>query len=193
MNWSVIAIAALAAGCAGNRVNPPPAPSSTPAANIESVNSWRADGRIAIQRGDEGWSARLRWKKSGDEFQIRLIAPLGRGTYEIAGNSAAVALVAPSGDRFTSTDAESLMREQLGWSIPLGGAQYWLRGLFAPGASATMINTDQTGRLKDMQQLGWRISFLRHVSVDGFELPAKLYLHHENLKVRIAISKWELN
>ena len=193
MKWCVIAIAALAAGCAANKVSPPTLPSSTAAANIESINSWQADGRIAIQRGNEGWSASLRWQKTPENFQIRLIAPLGRGTYEIAGSAERVALITPNGDRFISTDAETLMHEQLGWSIPLDGAHYWLRGLQAPGVPASMINTDPTGRLKDMQQLGWRISFLRHMSVDGFELPAKLYLHYENLKVRMAISKWELD
>lgn len=193
MNWWLLAFAALAAGCAGNKVLPPPTSDTLSTFDAASINSWRADGRIAVQRGNEGWSARLRWQQSGDEIQIRLIAPLGRGTYELAGDDDQIALILPQGDRFVSSDARSLMQQQLGWSIPVNGARYWMLGIPAPDAPALAINTDAEGRLKDMQQLGWRISFLRHMAVGRFDLPAKLYLHYDELKVRIAISNWNLN
>jgi outer membrane lipoprotein LolB len=187
-------LAALVAGCAGQATMSPPRDlGSQPAGGIESIQNWRAEGRVAIQRANEGWSAKLRWQKNADTYQLRLIAPLGRGTYQIAGDSNRVVMITPNGDHFESTDARSLMDEQLGWSIPLDGAQYWLRGLAAPDSEPSSVMRDDAGLLTNMQQSGWRISVLKRLHVDGFDLPAKLYFHYQDLKVRIAISAWSLN
>ncbi|MFT4562421.1 MAG: outer membrane lipoprotein LolB [Gammaproteobacteria bacterium] len=188
-------LAALVAGCAGPATVPPLRTESVsrPTDGVESIQNWRAEGRVAIQRANEGWNAKLRWQKNAETYQLRLIAPFGRGTYQIAGDSKQVVMITPNGDHFESTDARSLMEEQLGWSIPLDGAQYWLRGLAAPDSEPTSVMVDDAGLLTDMQQSGWRISVLKRLHVDGFDLPAKLYFHYQDLKVRIAISAWSLD
>lgn len=134
----------------------------------------------------------MRWLSKASGFQLRFVAPLGRGTYQLAGDEEKVELIAPDGRRFYASDPQSLMAEQLGWSLPIGGAQYWLRGLVAPGSPPSYIRRDEAGRLQDMHQAGWRISVLRRMRVGDYELPAKLYLHHQDLKVRIVISSWQL-
>jgi outer membrane lipoprotein LolB len=189
-----MSLAALLAGCAGGQFrSATPAPeAAAPSERIEALEYWRADGRVAIQRGDEGWSAAMRWQKQESDFQLRLIAPLGRGTYQLAGNQDQVELIVPDGQRYYSSDAQSLMAEHLGWSIPLGGAEFWLRGLVAPDPPPDYVRRDETGRLQDLHQAGWRISVLRRMQVGGFELPAKLFLHYQDLKVRIVISSWKL-
>lgn len=194
MRWWVIAFAAALAGCAGEptRSLSPSAQDAQQAQRVLALDHWRADGRVAIQRGDEGWSATMRWQKQGGAFQLRLIAPLGRGTYQLAGDEAEVELIVPDGRRFTSSDPQSLMTEHLGWSIPVDGAQYWLRGVVAPGAPPSNIRRDEAGLLQDLHQSGWRISVLRRMRAGDFELPAKLYMHYRDLKVRIVISAWKL-
>ncbi|MFT4581353.1 MAG: outer membrane lipoprotein LolB [Gammaproteobacteria bacterium] len=188
-------LAASLAGCVGQSAMPPARsdPTLQLPGGIESIENWRAEGRVAIQRANEGWSAKLRWQKNADAYQLRLIAPFGRGTYQIAGDRNSVVMITPNGDHFESTDARSLMDEQLGWSIPLDGAQYWLRGLAAPDSEPSSVIRDEAGLLTDMEQAGWRISVLRRLHVDGFDLPAKLYIQYQDLKVRIAISAWNLN
>ncbi len=190
----MLPLAALLAGCAGEPIRPIDATNEAkpdlPA--IESIRNWSAAGRVAIQRGAEGWSASLQWRKRGPEFQLRLVAPLGRGTYQLAGDGAQVELIVPDGGRFYASDAQALMETHLGWSIPVDGAEYWLRGLVAPGSTPTFINRDDNGQLLDMEQDGWRISILRRVPVNNFILPAKLFMHIDDLKVRIVISSWKL-
>jgi len=190
----VLALAALLAGCAGEpiRSTPPGAAPTTNVQRIEAIENWSAAGRIAIQRGNEGWSASMHWHKQGAQFQLRLVAPLGRGTYQLAGDGAQVELIVPDGGRYYASDAQSLMAAHLGWSIPLDGAEYWLRGLVAPDSIPNYINRDDVGRLQDLDQQGWRVSVLRRLTVDNFELPAKLFMHYQDLKVRIVISSWKL-
>jgi outer membrane lipoprotein LolB len=102
-------------------------------------------------------------------------------------------LSVPDGGRFVAGDAESLMREHLGWSIPVAGAEYWLRGLIAPDSEPTYVRRDETDLLTDLEQDGWRVSILKRTEVDGFDLPAKLFLHYRDLKVRIVVNSWTLN
>jgi outer membrane lipoprotein LolB len=193
VNLWLVPLAALLAGCAGGHIRSAGPASGSPTGRIEALEDWRADGRIAIQRGDEGWSASMRWRKQASDFQLRLIAPLGRGTYQLAGNDEQVELIVPDGRRFHASDAQSLMLEHLGWSIPLGGAQYWLRGLVAPDPPPGRVRRDEAGLLQDLDQAGWRISVLRRMQVGDFVLPAKLFMSYRDLKVRIVISSWKLN
>lgn len=195
MKWPALIPAVLFIGCANQAAREPAKPpvQIDQSAQIASIDAWRADGRVAIARGAEGYSARLRWLQQDDSFQLRLIAPLGRGTYQLAGNPAAVELLVPSGEAYRGRDAESLMRDHLGWSIPVAGAEYWLRGLPAPTSEPTYVHRDEQGFISDMEQDGWRISVLKRRKAANFDLPAKLFLHYRDLKVRIVVSKWTLN
>lgn len=189
----VLAAIFVLAGCAGA----PPRSASPPVAQTDdrlaAIRDWQVDGRIAIQRGDEGWSAKLRWDQRTDGFQMRLIAPLGRGTYQLAGDASRVELSVPDGRTFAAADAETLMREHLGWSLPVAGAEYWMRGLVAPGAAPAYIRRDAAGQLTDLEQGGWRVSILRRSATGGFNLPAKLFMHYGDMKVRIVVANWTLH
>ena len=189
---ALVAIAVLA-GCAGGSFRPSSPPVAQPTDGLEAIRNWQVDGRIAIQRGDEGWSAKLRWDQRTDGFQMRLIAPLGRGTYQLAGDDTRVELSMPDGRTFAAADAEALMREHLGWSLPVAGAEYWMRGLVAPGPEPAYIRHDEAGQLTDLEQSGWRVSILKRIESGGFNLPAKLFMHYGDMKVRIVVANWTLH
>jgi len=194
VRWTIVVAIALLSGCASVPFSTkPPVVPATDQARIAGIDSWRVDGRVAIQRGDEGWSAKLRWTKQVGHFQMRLIAPLGRGTYQLAGDGSRVELIVPDGRKFTADDAEDLMRRHLGWSIPVDGAEYWMRGLIAPGSEPGNVRRDDAGQLTDLEQDGWRVSVLKRTAVAGMALPAKLFMHYGDLKVRIVVAKWDLN
>ena len=189
----VLAVISALAGCAGGSLRSAPPPVAPPVDALEAIRDWQVDGRIAIQRGDEGWSAKLRWDQRADGYQVRLIAPLGRGTYELAGDASRVELSVPDGRTFVATDAEALMREHLGWSLPVSGAEYWMRGLVAPDSEPGYIRRDEAGQLTDLEQGGWRVSILKRSASAGFNLPAKLFMHYGEMKVRIVVANWTLH
>jgi len=193
VRFVLLLVAAALAGCAGDAVRPDKTIPAATAADVAAIDHWRIDGRIAIQKGDEGYSASLYWLQRLRTFQLRLVAPLGRGTYELSGNEKRVALSVPDGGRFVAPDAATLMREHLGWSIPVAGAEFWLRGLIAPSSEPNYVRRDEAGQLTDLEQDGWRVSILRRTAVDGVDLPAKLFMHYGDLKVRIVINAWNLN
>ncbi len=195
---ALLAILLLGA-CARLAPQPPPAaPPSSPAAlhaahlaAVSSLSPWRLAGRIGVQREDKGFSADLDWHEAGDDYSLRVAAPLNGGTYALSGNGRAVSLVSSKGDIFSAADPETLMREHLGWALPLAGARYWVRGLPDPAHATSDEQLDEAGRWTAFAQDGWRVSVLEYMHAAGRDLPKRLALAHDKLQVRMAIKSWE--
>jgi outer membrane lipoprotein LolB len=169
----------------------PPAPEEH-AARVAALKSWRILGRVSIQRGDQGFAADLDWQHEDGGDVLRLMAPLGAGTYELRRGPSRIELLTPDGERFSAGGAEELMAARLGWSFPLTGAGYWVRGIPAPEPTPTQENFDERHRRTDFAQDGWRISVLSYLEDLDPALPRKLYLQHDDLKVRLVIKNWKM-
>lgn len=160
-------------------------------ARIAVISAWRLSGRVAVQSADQGFSADIRWHQVGSEFEMRIIAPLGRGTFLLSGAPGRVALLTPKGEMFNAADAETLMQDHLGWTIPVSGARYWVLGIPAPDSEARSAVTDDVGRLTDFEQDRWRVSVLDYTRLEDLDLPRRLFLARDDLEVRIVVERWE--
>lgn len=158
--------------------------------SLYQLNAWAIKGRIAIQAEKEGVTATLHWAQIDDRYQMRFIAPLGQGTYELRGSNHQVSLQTAENKLYVAQDPESLLMDNLGWKVPLGGLKYWVRGLPEPGVETENIVRDAKGRITDMEQSGWRISILRYTEIKDFELPGKLFLQNDRFKLRLVIQGW---
>ena len=138
------------------------------------------------------WSATLQWHQQQQEYFLRLIAPLGQGTYEITGNNDAVFLRTAKNEVLKANNPESLMEGTFGWSVPLTGLIYWLRGLPEPGTKAEVFSLDEQGRITDLSQSGWRVTYSSYNNTGGLELPDKISLENDKLKVRLVIKHWKI-
>jgi outer membrane lipoprotein LolB len=160
---------------------------------MSALDPFTVTGRVAIQRGAEGGGARLRWRQHGATSDLRVMAPMAQGTFRLQGGGAAgVVLTAPDGRRYEAPDFPALMAAHLGWSFPVEGARYWVRGIPDPAAPVTNLNLDADGHLRDLAQTGWRISVLDYREVDGRTLPARLFLNAGELQIRLVIDTWRL-
>jgi outer membrane lipoprotein LolB len=194
-----LAVALLAlAGCAQAPSLPTPVETAQESswenhrADVLALDRWSFDGRVAVQRGDQGWNAGLRWRQYGDEFELRITAPLGRGTFRLAGDSDQVELTDPKGGIYRARDVEALMDQHLNWYLPLSGARYWVVGAPSRTSPVESIRTDQQGLLKDLTQAGWRISVLRYLTENELELPGKLFMSYGDVQVRMVIAAWKI-
>jgi outer membrane lipoprotein LolB len=159
---------------------------------LAGVERWVVQGRVGIETKTDGGTATLTWAQDGESYSMRIMAPLGQGTFELRGNEAGVSLRTPENRRISAQDPETLMQQSLGWSLPVAGMRYWVRGLPVPGHAIGQMRLDEAGRLLDLQQDGWRISLQRYRTVGPHELPDKIFMESEPLKMRIVISEWQL-
>lgn len=159
---------------------------------LSSLTTWQASGRISVRLEKHAWSATLQWHQQQQEYFLRLIAPLGQGTYEITGNNNAVFLRTAKNEVLRANNPESLMEGTFGWSVPLTGLIYWIRGLPEPGTKTDALSLDEQGRITDLSQSGWRVTYSSYNNTGGLELPDKISLENDKLKVRLVIKHWKI-
>ncbi|MGD8514308.1 MAG: lipoprotein insertase outer membrane protein LolB [Granulosicoccaceae bacterium] len=155
-----------------------------------TLETWMLNGRISIRHGEEAWHAGLYWHQIGDIYQIRIIAPLGQGGAQLDGSSHSVVLQTGDGV-YRADSAERLLAEQFGWQLPVEGLRYWAIGRVAPGP-VDSISHDEFGRLRELQQSGWTISYLRYQPDNSnLMLPGKVFLRRNGLEVRFVVDSWQ--
>jgi len=193
---TALCCALLVAGCA---TQPPAAVANRSAiwqersVRLAGITHWVLKGRIAVQVEREGWTASLQWEQRPDDYVLRVSAPLGRGTFELTGSVDGVTLQTSDNRVFHADHPESLLQQTLGWQLPVSGLYYWIRGLPVPGARFESFELDEKGRLDDLVQDGWRVNYERYQAAEGMELPGKITMENERLKVRLVISDWFLS
>jgi outer membrane lipoprotein LolB len=158
---------------------------------LYKLETWKIRGRLAVQAGDKGWTATLHWDQDKDDFRIRLIAPLGQGTYELSGDKDNVTMVTADNQILHAQDPGQLLLANLGWEVRLSGLTYWIRGLPEPGVEAGQVVFNDEGRISDLQQAGWRVSILRYVKVGNLLLPDKLFMQNDRFTLRLVVQDWE--
>jgi outer membrane lipoprotein LolB len=195
-NRFVILLATILAGCAEFSLitSPQQADSSVweqRQATLASIEHWTITGRLAIQSGGEGWSATIHWNQNNENYTMRLISPLGQGTYQLYGDKQFVSLLTADNKIYQADNPEILLQQNLGWSVPINGLQYWVKGVPEPGINLENLVIDDDGRMTDLQQSGWRISITRYSDFDGTQLPSKLFMQNDHLQLRLVIQDWK--
>ena len=161
-------------------------------ARLAGLTQWVLRGRIAVQVEREGWTASLQWEQHDGDYVLRVSAPLGRGTFELTGSAQGVSLQTSDNRLLHADDPEALLQQTLGWQLPVAGLYYWVRGLPDPAAEPDSLQLDEKGRINDLKQSGWQVTYQRYASAGGMELPGKITLENARLKVRLVISDWVL-
>lgn len=186
-------IVVLLGACARQPVAPPPDLASTWVAHraqLTGMRTWELRGRIAVKLEHDAFSATLHWRQDGPRYSLRVIAPLGRGTFELTGTPDGVELRTADNRVLRAADAEALLRENLGWELPVSGLQWWVRGLPRPGVATARLDVTDAGWLAALAQQGWTVTYQEHRADASLMLPTKLSLENGPVRVRINVAEW---
>lgn len=197
MRWlGYLALAGALTGCAVAPLSEPDRAASQRVwlirqAQLTAIDHWVVRGRVGIDNGVEAWQANLEWQQAHDAYLILLTGPLGQGSLRLTGNDGGVILSTGEGQVVRARDAEELLRQQTGMTLPLANLLYWVRGLPTPGTEAR-LTLDEQGRVEHMADTGWDIDFDAYTEVDGLNLPRRMSLAREDLQVRMVVSEWRV-
>ncbi|AOY01214.1 lipoprotein insertase outer membrane protein LolB [Jeongeupia sp. USM3] len=170
----LLAAGALLAGCA----TPPPAPGELVAL-----------GRVSIKRPQGNDYANFVWTWHGAESRLDLNNPLGQTLAQLTLGPNGARYRAADGRALSAADADQLLQDGLGWTVPVNGLAYWLKGEADPASPASIRNTDG---VRTIEQAGWRIELSDwRARGAGQPLPRRLHLTRPDLDLRIAISEWQ--
>ncbi|WP_297809582.1 lipoprotein insertase outer membrane protein LolB [uncultured Methylophaga sp.] len=154
------------------------------------LQAWAFKGRTAIVQGQEGWNAGINWQEQGQHYQIRLSGPFSQGGVSLDGDQQQVTLTLNDGETLTAPTPEQLLAEAMGWLLPVSALRDWVRGVPYSGAPVDSRELDQEGRLTKLEQAGWQIEFLRYMPFESYSMPAKVFMKHARLNVKLIVSDW---
>jgi len=157
------------------------------------VTQWNLYARAALQLEIGFYSIGIRWQRhENGRFTMLLDAPFGQGVLRIdALGPEEFRLQLPDGQLFVNSTVEALMVDVVGWSLPISGLDYWIRGLPYPDDDFRH-RLDSKGRAKSIRQAGWDIAYLDYFARVGEPpLPRKLTLTNEEVVLKLVIERWQ--
>lgn len=158
---------------------------------MSGITSWNLKGRLGVKNEKESGSATLLWDQSFANYELRVLAPLGQGTYILKGSRDGVIMQGPKQMFRMASTAEQLLYEELGWKVHLRGLKYWVRGIPEPYMIYSGLELDEQGRLTNMQQSGFDIRILRYADHNGVSLPEKLVIESDFIRLKLIIKSWK--
>jgi outer membrane lipoprotein LolB len=161
-------------------------------ARLSQQRFWRISGKVAIRHKNEGWQAGLRWQQQNERFNIEILDPIGRKIAQIRGDLEMVKLKTSKGQSAQAPNAEALMRELLGWSLPVSGMRYWVLGIPDPRTNVAQLQLDDDGRIVQLKQGAWDVSYQYYTSTAGVDLPARMTLTSGRLRLILVVRDWRL-
>lgn len=159
--------------------------------SASKITSWELSGGMAARAKNKGWSATINWVQRGSsQYQIRLSGPLGSGTILVSRNGGAVTL-RDGPKTASSSNGESLLKQQTGVSLPVNNLYYWARGIPAPG-SVQSEKRDSSGRLTLLRQAGYTIQFLQYTAAGKAILPSNIRLQGNGVFIKLIVRNWRV-
>lgn len=159
---------------------------------LSQLNDFETIGKIGFSDGKKGGNATIQWEQEGENYHIRLFGPLGSGSIQIVGEPKQVYLISEDGQIVHAKNPESLVEKELGWTIPVSGLRYWLRGLPAPGTPPQQIQLDDMQRIWQIKQHDWTITYQSYQETQGVPVPHKLMLQNGPIRLKFIFRRWRL-
>lgn len=160
-----------------------------------AIRSWELRGRLGVQTENNSGTLDLTWQQDGDEYVIRLLAPMGQGTYLITGNEYSAILRLPSGKKRIISNPDALFHDSLGVDLPLSALRDWVRGVPAASLPVDEIRWNKKGLLRQINQNGWHVEMSNYLGSKVL-LPYKIYLSRDDkpdLSIRLALRQWMID
>ena len=151
-----------------------------------NIRSWSMDGRIGVQSSEGAWQANLYWEHDPAQDRLRISGPLNQGLVSIVVQKDLIYVNEGEGVTTLSRDPDAMLRQRLGFAIPLTSLRYWVLGVSDPEkASVSLLDAG-------FRQLGWEVVVDELTPVSGWNLPQKLRVQGAGVKLKILADTWDV-
>jgi outer membrane lipoprotein LolB len=190
----IVSIAIALAACAPVRLRETPAAQAGQSARetqLKSRTHWTINAHISVSNGKDGGSGDLVWTQQGDRYDFTVHAPVTGRTWKLSGDAHRAVLEGVDPQPDTDSDPERLLRERLGWDVPLTQLSAWVRGMRGSGSSKVEYDAQNLPAL--IEQAGWKVEYRDWLGDRDPPLPRKLFASRGNARVRVAIESWSFD
>jgi len=156
---------------------------------IYGLSSWRLEGRIGVQTAKDAWHANLFWEHEGRQDRLRISGPFSQGAVSIILQDDLIYINEGHGVVESSREPDVMLKQRLGFAVPLASLRYWVMGVPSPVAEHA-AERDSSGRIRGFRHLGWLLSFDRFVNVRDLVLPQKMTIQGHEVKLKLIADEW---
>lgn len=157
-------------------------------AELAAQSHWQLTGRLAVSARGEGGSGRIQWRQRGEDFDIRLSAPVTGKSWTLVSEGGDVKLDGLEGGPRRGGDAEALLQEATGWRIPVSALVAWARGGRAAGPAEIEFGPDGLPAL--IGQQGWVVEYREWAGGDPAR-PRRVFARLDaETSVRLVVESW---
>ena len=94
------------------------------------------------------------------------------------------------GNRLQANNAAQLLQKITPIPFPVDALHAWVRGLPAKDAIKS-YQLDAQGRLSQLQQQNWTVTYSDYRQIEQYWLPYKIQLENTDYLIRIGVSDWK--
>lgn len=172
-------------GCSWFRPAPEPEGGVSPA----EIPVWKLEGRIAVKTADDGWTANLIWEHDARQDRLRISGPFSQGLVSIVVQDDLIHINEGKGVEQTSREPDALLRERLGFAVPLRSLRYWVTGVPAPG-SESVPGPSGGVEVRGFSQQGWALAYEKFTQVGRYQLPQKATIVGHEVRLKLIADDW---
>ena len=161
---------------------------------LNQLTRWHNEGALAIQTAKSNQTMQFDWQLQGEnDYSLRFMGPVGTGYGTLKTTPTESVYFAPQNKVYSDKNAEALLTKITGWQLPVNNLYYWARGLPAPGSTVNLQFDDSHSHITELQQDGFDVVFQHYSGVGKVDLPSKLLIQNADVKVKIVITRWQMN
>lgn len=192
--WLLLA-ACLLAACSPSAVRPDRQLLAAQGARehkLATLDSWTVHARLAVSNGTDGGSGSLVWVHKPGAYDFVLQAPVTGRSFRLRGDAGQVRLEGLDRGPLEGGDARTLLRQALGWQVPMEQLDYWVRGMRAPGSPAQLL-FGANGLPARLVQDGWNVEYRDWYGDTRPPLPRRVFASRDKDHVKLVINSWSLH
>ena len=176
----------MVSGCTTEIVAPETLYSKITRESLYNLEQWSFEGRLGLTGIKDSWQANINWQHRSSDEEIRLSGPLGQGATIIKLTGKLVTIDRGNDKIQTSLEPEAFISQQLGMFVPVRSLRYWVIGVPEPGSPYVEAGLG-------FRQAGWVIEYKQMQRVNAQNMPRRITVTNEKVKLKIMIDQWILN
>jgi outer membrane lipoprotein LolB len=160
---------------------------------LRKLTHWSLLGKLGVRTEEESVTIAInKWQQADDQFEIDLSSTFfGLGSSKLFGNSDFLSIFQPGEETLSSFEPDLLIHSALGIPLPISHLASWIKALPADNlAYEQTLNTQ--GLPEKLIQDNWTLIFSHYHTNYNPPLPGKIKLHHQNIRIILAIKEWTL-
>lgn len=160
--------------------------------SLGAMNHWTLTAHIGVSDGHDGGSGQLVWRQHGDRFSFVVHAPVTGRTWTLTGDKTRAVLEGVDPQTDFDSNAQRLLKQRLGWDVPLDDLVDWVRGMRADNQQATLV-FDAHNLPAVLVQNGWKVEYRAWFAEHDPPLPRKVFASKGPAHVRMLIENWSFD